>query len=73
MTDQKSDAILDTFGLFCPVPVIKAAKRINAMKVGEILEIWADDAGVMEDFPNWCRSTGHELLSIKKSNGASFS
>lgn len=66
MPSEKPDATLDTLGLLCPVPIIKAAKRMKAMQVGQILEILSDDAGIEEDMPAWCRSHGQGYLGLEK-------
>ncbi len=36
------------------------------MKKGEILEILADDKGIKQDIPSWCKATGNEFLSIEE-------
>lgn len=58
------DATLDTFGLLCPVPIIKTAKKIRELGVGQILEVLSDDEGIKDDMPAWCKSTGQEFLKI---------
>ena len=60
------DDSIDTLGLYCPVPVWEAAKRIKDMRAGQVLEVLSDDEGIVEDMPTWCRRTGHELLSIAR-------
>ena len=57
---------IDLKGLLCPMPIIKVARTIREIKVGETLEAIATDPGVMADFPAWCRSTGHELVTLEK-------
>jgi tRNA 2-thiouridine synthesizing protein A len=54
--------VLDTVGLYCPVPIIKTAERIRQMVPGEILEVLSDDRVILIDMPAWCRSKGHEYL-----------
>ncbi|MGQ9630418.1 MAG: sulfurtransferase TusA family protein [bacterium] len=66
---MKADATLDAFGLLCPMPVVQTAKKIEEMKVGEILEVLATDEGVKEDIPAWCRTVGHEFLGIEEKDG----
>jgi tRNA 2-thiouridine synthesizing protein A len=66
---MKADQTLDCIGLYCPMPIAKTAKKIKEVKIGEILEIIADDKGIKQDMPAWCRTTGHECLSIEESNG----
>ncbi len=57
---------VDCIGLYCPVPIARAAEAINDVDEGETITILADDPGVESDFPNWCRVTGHELVSLEK-------
>ena len=58
------DRVLDTVGLFCPVPIIKTAQAMKAMKPGEILLLIADDRGVLVDLPAWCRMAKEELVQM---------
>ncbi|MSQ26377.1 MAG: sulfurtransferase TusA family protein [Dehalococcoidia bacterium] len=60
----RPDEVLDSLGLHCPVPVWQAAKRIAAMRPGQVLELLSDDPGITEDIRLWCRRTGHHLLDI---------
>lgn len=70
MSDAKLS--LDFKGLLCPMPVVKLAKAIKEIQVGEILEAVATDPGVMADIPAWTRSTGHELVSLDKQEDKTF-
>ena len=60
---------LDASGLMCPMPIVKLAKKIKEIKVGDVLELIADDVGSKEDVPAWCKRTGNELLESKEENG----
>ena len=62
-TDMEPDEILDARGLLCPLPVLKAAKRLRAMTPGQILRVEADDPAAIVDVPHFCTETGYELLS----------
>ena len=57
---------LDLKGLLCPMPIIKMAKAIKEVNIGESLEAFSTDPGVMADVPAWCRSTGNELVTLEK-------
>jgi tRNA 2-thiouridine synthesizing protein A len=57
---------LDLKGLLCPMPVIKMAKAIKEIEVGQTIEAYATDPGVMADIPAWCRTTGNELVTLEK-------
>jgi tRNA 2-thiouridine synthesizing protein A len=65
---MEADHKLDTFGLLCPMPIIKTAEKMKEMNPGEVLEVTADDAGIKEDMPAWCRATGNEFLGLEESN-----
>ncbi|MFQ5907081.1 MAG: sulfurtransferase TusA family protein [bacterium] len=66
---MEADCKLDAFGLLCPMPVIRTAEKMKAMKPGEVLEVTANDPGIKEDMPAWCKSTGNEFLGIEESGG----
>ena len=56
------DQELDAIGLLCPLPVLKARKRLLGMGSGEILRILADDPAAVIDVPHFCAEAGHELI-----------
>jgi TusA-related sulfurtransferase len=58
------DRVLDTIGLFCPVPIIKTAQAMKEMKAGEVLLLVSDDRGVLVDLPAWCRMAKEELVEM---------
>lgn len=58
-----ANATLNTEGLNCPLPILKAKKMLKTLAPGEILEIRATDPGSVADFSAFCNQTGNELLS----------
>ncbi|MEM8755416.1 MAG: sulfurtransferase TusA family protein, partial [Pseudomonadota bacterium] len=48
--------------LLCPLPVLKARKRLQPLKPGEVLEVLADDPAAVVDIPHFCAEQGHALL-----------
>jgi tRNA 2-thiouridine synthesizing protein A len=66
---MKADASLDCVGLYCPMPIVKTAQKIKELKVGQVLEILADDKGIKQDMPAWCQTTGNECLGIEEDGG----
>jgi len=57
------DARLDATGLLCPLPVLKARKRLSALPRGAMLMIRADDPAARIDFPHFCAEQGHALVA----------
>jgi tRNA 2-thiouridine synthesizing protein A len=64
-----ADRSLDTTGLKCPLPIMKAAKAIVQICPGGTLEVFATDPGAVADFEAFCETKGHELLACEKSEG----
>ena len=53
---------LDTCGLNCPLPILKAKKALANMAGGEVLKVVATDPGSVRDFQAFARQTGHTLV-----------
>lgn len=66
---MSADQTLDVKGMKCPMPVIKAKKAIEELKVGQVLEVVATDPGSMADFQAWTKNTGHELIAAEVKEG----
>ena len=56
------DIELDTRGLNCPLPILKAKKALSAMTSGQLLRVVATDSGSVRDFQAFARQTGNELV-----------
>ena len=66
---MEADHSLDCLGLYCPLPIVKTAEKFKELKMGEVLEVVADDKGIKEDITAWCKVTGHEFLGIEEESG----
>ena len=62
------DKELDTRGLNCPLPILKAKKALTDMQTGQLLRVVATDAGSVRDFQAFAKQTGNELLEQKEEN-----
>jgi tRNA 2-thiouridine synthesizing protein A len=56
------DQDIDTRGLNCPLPILKAKKALSGMQSGQVLRVVATDAGSVRDFQAFARQTGNELV-----------
>ncbi|HET6279180.1 MAG TPA: sulfurtransferase TusA family protein [Candidatus Polarisedimenticolia bacterium] len=61
-----ADEILDTVGLYCPIPIIRTAERMKRLAGGAVLEVISDDRVILIDMPAWCRSTGNAFLGSRQ-------
>ena len=56
------DRELDTRGLSCPQPILKAKKALSEMQSGQTIRVIATDAGSVRDFIAFAKQTGNELV-----------
>jgi tRNA 2-thiouridine synthesizing protein A len=66
------DAELDTSGLNCPLPILKAKKALAGLRGGQTLCITATDPESVRDFATFSRQSGHELLEAREEGGQFF-
>ena len=62
-------ATLDTKGMNCPLPVLKAKKALRAVAAGDTLTVLTTDPSAERDFVAYCRSSGNELVASHDDNG----
>lgn len=53
---------IDTRGLNCPLPILKAKKALADLSSGQTLRVVATDPGSVRDFQAFARQTGNELV-----------
>jgi len=68
---QEVNRELDTRGLNCPLPILKAKKALADMVSGELLRVVSTDAGSVRDFQAFARQTGNDLVE-QTTAGADF-
>lgn len=56
---------LDATGLLCPLPVLKARKRLLSLPTGSVLRLIATDPAAVIDVPHFCSEAGHDLISVE--------
>lgn len=67
---MQHDVDLDCEGLLCPLPVLRARKRLMALAAGQVLRVRATDAMAAVDLPHFCAQTGHDYLGAEPLAGA---
>ena len=65
------DKELDTRGLNCPLPILKAKKALSEMLSGQLLRVVSTDASSTRDFQVFAKQTGNDLLG-QETSGADF-
>ncbi len=59
---MQSQKEIDTRGLNCPLPILKAKKALSELQAGDVLKVLATDPGSVRDFQAFARQTGNELV-----------
>lgn len=62
-TPLHCDAEIDTSGLQCPLPILRAKKALNGMESGQVLKVITTDPGAERDFQAFAVQTGNTLLN----------
>lgn len=65
----KRPAVHDLKGLNCPLPVLKAKKRLSAMRPGSLLWLETTDPLAAIDIPAFCADSGHRLVETRSLDG----
>lgn len=56
------ETLLDTRGLSCPLPVLRARKRLKELPPGSVLRMLASDPNAVRDVAAFCESAGLDLV-----------
>ena len=71
-TTPAADKEIDTRGLNCPLPILKAKKALADLTSGQVLKVLATDPGSVRNFQAFARQTGHVLLGQETLPGNEF-
>ncbi|MBB3128554.1 TusA-related sulfurtransferase [Paenibacillus rhizosphaerae] len=66
---MQADLVVDTKGLACPMPIVRAKKALDTLEVGQVMEVLSTDKGSVNDFQAWVKQTKHELIKHEEENG----
>lgn len=64
-----ADITVDTKGMACPMPIVKAKKALDGLAPGQTMEVLSTDKGSLNDFQAWVKQTKNELVSHEEENG----
>jgi TusA-related sulfurtransferase len=69
---MQADKEIDTRGLSCPLPILKAKKALADLQSGQVLRVLATDPGSTRDFQAFAKQTGNELVEQQSLAGGEF-
>lgn len=62
----KPDRTLDCLGLYCPEPVFRTRIELDKMRIGEIMEVLADDPAAEADIKSLVKRLEQEIVNVSK-------
>ena len=66
---MNADKELDTRGLNCPMPIMKAKKAMSEIAAGQVLKVLATDPGTVKDFDAFVKQIGYKMLESSQAGG----
>lgn len=63
--EERGEVLLDVIGQQCPLPVLRARKRLLRLEAGALLRVFASDPVARIDMPHFCAEAGHELVEVR--------
>jgi tRNA 2-thiouridine synthesizing protein A len=66
---MQANLIVDTKGLACPMPIVRARKALDTLEAGQVMEVLSTDKGSVNDFQAWIKQMKHELIKHEEENG----
>ncbi|OWV99727.1 response regulator SirA [Rhizobium sp. R72] len=68
-----SAILYDLRGLKCPLPVLKARRKMSSLPSGSLIQVETTDPLAGIDIPHFCNEDGHELIeTVKTDTGHRF-
>lgn len=66
------EIVVDCEGMLCPLPVLRARKRLMALPAGSVICVRATDAMAAIDLPHFCTQAGHQFLGAEQDGAVSL-
>ena len=63
--EEAGEVLLDVIGQQCPLPVLRARKRLLRLEPGRLFRVFASDPVARIDMPHFCAEAGHDLLETR--------
>ena len=62
----KPNKTLDCLGLYCPEPVFRTRMELDDIRIGEVLEVLADDPAAEADIQSLVKRLEQEIVDVSK-------
>lgn len=59
---DQSVVTVDNRGLLCAQGILRLMRALGPLPSGQMVRVLSSDPGAEQDYPAWCRRTGHEFV-----------
>jgi tRNA 2-thiouridine synthesizing protein A len=64
------DAVtVDNRGMLCAQGIVRLMRALGPLPPGQLVRVLSTDPAAEEDYPAWCRNTGHTFLRHEHTDG----
>jgi tRNA 2-thiouridine synthesizing protein A len=68
--DPRDEPVLvDHRDTLCAQGILRLMRALTPLPPGQLLRVLSTDPAAEEDYPAWCRNTGHVFLGHQHANG----
>jgi tRNA 2-thiouridine synthesizing protein A len=60
---------VDNRGMLCAQGILRLMRAIRPLPPGRLVRVLSTDPAAEEDYPAWCRNTGHTFLRHEREDG----
>jgi tRNA 2-thiouridine synthesizing protein A len=67
--DPVAAVIVDNRGMLCAQGILRLMRALASLPAGQVVRVLSTDPAAEEDYPAWCRHTGHDFLHHERDDG----
>lgn len=60
---------VDNRGMLCAQGIMRLMRALGSLPAGQLVRVLSTDPAAEEDYPAWCRNTGHLFLRHEHADG----
>ena len=61
--------VVDNRGMLCAQGILRLMRALGPLPPGQLLRVLSTDPAAEEDYPAWCRNTGHAFVRHEHEDG----
>lgn len=60
---------VDNRGMLCAQGIVRLMRALGPLAPGQLIRVLSTDPAAEEDYPAWCRNTGHAFVRHEREDG----